>query len=697
MRIVHSTGFRAFRSHALALLLCSPFALSAQQFLSAPDTSQAPVEPKALHSFDLEAIDKAADPCADFYQFACGNWRKNNPIPSDQSRWGRFNELSERNRYLLYVDLKKAADSPSTPLQRKYGSFFAACMDTGLADKLGDQPILPLFARIDAIRDKKDIAAVAAYLDSKTPTGIFFRFGVEQDQVDSSKQIEAVHQGGLTLPDRDYYIQDDPHMQEIRDKYRAYIVTVLKLTGEAEDQAKTEAGQIIDIETALAKGATPRVKLRDPENRYHIMTFTALDQLDANFEWAAYFKGIHAPEVSDLNVGQPDFFKAENQVIGDQSLDALKAYLKFHVLNGVASWLSQPFEDANFDFFQKTLNGQAEQTARWKRCTAATDRALGEAVGQDWVKENFPPQAKQNMEQLVAALKTALAADIQALPWMTADTKKQAEAKLDAFRQKIGYPDKWRDYSKFEVTRTNFIEDLDHSSAFEFNYEMNKVGKPVDEKEWGMTPPTVNAYYNPPQNDINFPAGILQPPFYEFSKDPAVNFGGIGVVIGHEMTHGFDDEGSKYDGQGNVKPWWTDADNAAFQKRLACEIDEYNGFEPVPGVHLNGKLTLGENTADNGGIRIAWQALLATLAQQGKTIDDKIDGYSEAQRYFISFAQIWCENRTEQVSRVAAKTDPHSPGMFRANGTVRNFDEFGKAFGCHVGQPMMPDDACRVW
>jgi putative endopeptidase len=686
------------RRSVFLLLLTSRFVF-AQQFFAAPTTppSQTPTEPKALRLFDADAIDKTADPCVDFYQYACGNWRKNNPIPSDHSLWDRFGELEERNRFLLYVDLKKAADSPRTALQRKYGDFFAACMNTGLADQLGDKPLLPLFARIDAIKDKKEIAAVVAHLESKTPTGVFFRFGVEQDQVDSTKQIEAIHQGGLTLPDRDYYLEDNPRMQAIREKYRTYIETALKLTGETEGQAKTEAGEIMAIETALAKGSTPRVELRDPDKRYHIMTFAALAQLDPSFDWSAYFTGIDAPKQDTLNVGQPDFFKAEDSVISSQSLDALKAYLKFQTLNGVAPWLSQPYADSSFDFFQKTLEGQAEQAARWKRCTAATDRALGEAVGQDWVKENFPPEAKQNMEQMVAAFKRALGEDIQSLPWMSDQTKKLAEAKLDAFREKIGYPDKWRDYSNLEVTRSSFIEDLDHSSAFRFNYELNKVGKPVDEKEWHMTPATANAYYSASMNDINFPAGILQPPFYDFNKDPAVNFGAIGVGIGHEMTHGFDDQGSKYDGQGNVKPWWTDADRAAFQKRLDCEIGEYDRFEPVPGVHLNGKLTLGENTADNGGIRIAWQALLATLAQQGKNIDDKIDGYTEAQRFFIAFGQIQCENTTEQRSRVDAKTDPHSPGQFRINGVTRNFDEFGKAFGCHKGQPMMPEDACRVW
>jgi putative endopeptidase len=402
--------------------------------------------------------------------------------------------------------------------------------------------------------------------------------------------------------------------------------------------------------------------------------------------------------VRELNIGTPDFFKAMNALIEDQSLDNIKSYLRFHALNSAAPWLSKDYVDLNFDFFQKTLQGQDQQSARWKRCTTLTDRSMGEAVGQDWVKDNFPPEAKESMEKLVAALEKALGQDIQNLAWMTPETKKQAEAKLAAFRQKIGYPEKWRDYSKLEVKRDDLIGNVRRSTAFETDYDLSKIGKPVDEKEWTMTPPTVNAYYSSSNNDINFPAGILQPPFFDVSKDAAVNFGGIGVVIGHEMTHGFDDQGSKFDPEGNVKNWWTPADRAAFDERTGCEVNEYGSFEPVSGQKLNGKLTLGENTADNGGLRIAYQALMSVLASEGaKAEAQKVDGYTPAQRFFISFAQIWCENRTDQYSRVSARTDPHSPGMFRANGSVQNFDEFGKAFGCHKGQPMMPEKACVVW
>jgi putative endopeptidase len=677
---------------ASVLLLGASLAIAQQS-----STNTAPVEPKAPHSFDLSAIDKTADPCTDFFQYACGNWRKDNPIPSDQVRWGRFNQLSEHNRYLLYTDLKKAADAPHSALQHQYGDFFAACMNTDLANKLGDKPILPILAHIDGLNDKKQLGLLVGHLQTEAGVAAFMRFRVEQDQKDSSQQIASTGQGGLSLPDRDYYLEDNPRMTKIREQYHDYAVGVFKLIGDSPEKAETEAKSVIDIETALAKGSLSRVELRDPNNRYHIMKVTELNTLAPDFNWTAYIGELRAPQFETLNVATPEFFKTLNQVIDNQSLDNLKSYLRFHAANTFAPWLSDNFADASFNFFQKTLQGQVEQTARWKRCTALTDRAMGEAVGQDWVKENFPPSAKENMEKLVAALKQALAQDIQSLPWMSEDTKKQAEVKLEAFRQKIGYPEKWRDYSRLEVKRDDLVGNLRRSAAFQWDWEVDHLGKPVDEKEWGMTPPTVNAYYDPPLNDINFPAGILQPPFFDNSKDPAVNFGGIGVVIGHEMTHGFDDEGSKYDAKGNVKDWWTATDRKEFDARTDCEVKEYSSFEPVAGTHLNGKLTLGENTADNGGIRIAYQALMSTLAAENASPDKKIDDYTAPQRFFISFAQVWCENRTDEVQRVSAKTDPHSPGMFRVNGVVRNFDEFGKAFGCHKGQPMMPDDACRVW
>ena len=684
---------------ASTLLFCSSLALAQSTFTSADNQpGGAPVEPKALHSFDLSAIDKTADPCTDFFAYACGNWRKNNPIPGDQARWGTFNELSERNRYLLYVDLNNAANDPKTALQKQYGDFYAACMNSDLADQLGDKPVLPALQRVDELSSKDQLAALVATLQVKDGTPTFFRFSSEQDQKDSTRQIAGISQGGLTLPDRDYYILDDARMTKIREQFKEYIVSLFKLAGDSDEKASTEADNVLTIETALAKGSTPRVDLRDPDKRYHLQPVASFKTLAPDFQWDAYLSGVPAPQISEINVATPEFFKSLNEVVDQQSLDSLKSYMRFHVLNSAAPWLASSYADLSFGFFQKTLSGQAEQSARWKRCTALTDRALGEAVGQDWVKQNFPPQAKDNMEKLVAALEKALGEDIQNLAWMTPETKKEAEAKLAEFRKKIGYPENWRDYSKLEVKRDDLIGNLHRSADFEYAWDLQKIGKPVDEKEWGMTPPTVNAYYDPSNNDINFPAGILQPPFYDVSKDPAVNFGAIGVVIGHEMTHGFDDQGSKYDGHGNVKNWWTPDDRKAFDERTGCEVNEYGGFEPVPGQKLNGKLTLGENTADNGGIRIAYQALMSVLAQEGgKAKTEKLDGYTPQQRFFIAFAQVWCENRTDQAARVAARVDPHSPGMFRTNGTVQNFDEFGKAFGCKKGQPMMPDHPCVVW
>jgi putative endopeptidase len=663
-----------------------------------------PAPPAIAKSFDLSAIDKTADPCTDFYQYACGNWIKDNPIPADQVRWARsFSLLGERNRYLLWQELDAAAKAPKTPLERQYGNYFAACMNTGLVEKKGLAPLDPALKHIAGLKDAHKLAALIGDLAAEGSPAPLYRFSVGQDDKDSTKQIAEISQGGLSLPDRDYYIKDTKRFQDIRKQYVEHVTKMFTLAGDTPEQAAKEAAAVIEIETALASASTDRTEMRDPEKVYHIYTVADFRKLAPDFDFAVYFKDVKVRPFDTLNVATPDFFKGLNELIAKEPVDSWKAYLRWHTIHGSASNLPKVFYDENFAFFGKTLQGQEEPTPRWKECSAMTDRALGEAVGQDWVKQNFPPAAKESMDKLVAALDKSLGDDIKTLPWMSDATKKAAEEKLAMIRNKIGYPEKWRDYSALEVKRDDLIGNLQRNAVFARNYNLNHLGKPVDEKEWGMTPPTVNAYYDSSNNDINFPAGILQPPFFDFTIDPAVNFGGIGVVIGHEMTHGFDDEGSKYDGKGNLREWQTPEDRKAFTERTDCEAAEYSGFEAAPAhgdtpaQKLNGKLTLGENTADNGGLRIAWMALLDTLAAQGKSITDQIDGYTEAQRYFLGFAQVWCQNQTEPSARQSALTDPHSPGRWRVNGTVQNFDEFGKAFGCTKGQPLYPANSCRVW
>jgi putative endopeptidase len=687
-------------------LILASFVLSGTAFAQAPAASDAskPTPTAAIQSLDLTAIDKTADPCADFYQYACGNWLKNNPIPSDQATWMRsFSLLRERNRYLLWQELDAAASNPKSALEKQYGNFFAACMNTDLVEQKGLEPLASALKRIDALKDAHKLGTLVADLSAEADPMPLFDFGVEQDEKDSSKQIAAIYQSGLSLPDRDYYIVDNKHFQEIRQQYVAHMTKMFTLAGDTPEKSASEAAAVLEIETALAKASMSRTDMRDPEKVYHIQTVADFQKLTPDFDYSLYFKAVKVGQFGTLNVGTPDFFKGLEELIAKEPVAAWKSYLRWHTLHRSAINLPKAFFDENFAFFGKTLNGQKEHTPRWKQCSSMTDDALGEAVGQDWVKLHFPPAAKASMDQLVAALEKSLGDDIKDLPWMTDATKKAAEEKLGMIRNKIGYPEKWRDYSALKVERGDLIGNLHRSVIFERNWQLNHLGKPVDEKEWGMTPPTVNAYYDPSMNDINFPAGILQPPFFDFTIDPAVNFGGIGMVIGHEMTHGFDDQGSQFDGKGNLREWQAPEDRKAFTEKTDCVANEYSGFEAAPaheGVQaqkLNGKLTLGENTADNGGLRIAYMALLDTLAAERKSIEEKIDGYSEAQRYFLGFAQVWCQNETEQTARQSALTDPHSPGRWRVDGSVQNFDRFGKAFGCTQGQPMYPANSCRVW
>jgi putative endopeptidase len=688
----------------LPLLVLSAAAACAQAPAPAQPDAAPPSAPPAARSFDVSAMDQTADPCTDFYQYACGNWVKNNPVPSDQIIWARsFSLLRERNRYLLWQELDAAAKNPQTPLEKQFGDFYAACMDTATVEQVGLAPIQSSWAEIERLKASKDLPALLSKFENQgTPDG-FFNFYVNQDEKDSTKQIAQLSQGGLSLPDRDYYIVDNPHYAAIRDQYIAHMKKMFTLAGDSPDQAAREAAAVMEIETAMAKASISRTDMRDPDKRYHIYTRAELAQLAPDFDWNKYIRGVGIGHFDTLNVATPDYFKALNGLLASEPLDSWKSYLRWHVLHEQATLLPKAFFDENFAFFSHTLGGQQVPEARWKQCSSMTDRALGEAVGQDWVKQNFPPAAKDSMDKLVAELEKALGQDIQQLPWMSDETKKAAQQKLAMIRNKIGYPEKWRDYSSVKVSRAELIEDDHHVAIFERNFNYSKLGKPPDEKEWGMTPPTVNAYYDASFNDINFPAGILQPPFFDFKIDPAVNFGGIGVVIGHEMTHGFDDEGSKYDGNGNLREWQTPEDRKAFTERTECEAKEYDGFlaapaqGDAPAQYLNGHLTLGENTADNGGLRIAYAALLDTLAQEGKSIDEKIDGFTEAQRYFIGFAQVWCQNVQDAAARRYAIVDPHSPGRWRVNGTVQNFDQFGKAFGCQKGQPMYPVNSCRVW
>jgi putative endopeptidase len=649
--------------------------------------------------FSVDDIDKSVDPCTDFYQYACGNWMKKAEIPADQPEWASFIEVDERNKAILHDILEKAAKGgPSrSVIDQKIGDYYGACMDEKAVEAKGLDPLRPELDRIAAVKDKSGLIDAVARVHLIGPNPLF-NFYSSPDLHNAEMVIAYIDQGGLTLPDRKYYINDeDAKMVEERKHLTEYATTLFTLSGQSAQQAADSAQTVLRIETALAKASMDRTARRDPKTRDHKMTRDAALALAPGFYLDHYFTDINAPAFSDMNVANPEFFKQVNGVIQSESLDSLKTYVQWHLLHAAAPWLSAAFVDANFNF-RKTLTGQAEIQARWKRCVTATDGALGEALGQRFVEETFGAEGKQRMLKMVDALEKALDQDIRALPWMTEDTKKQAKVKLDAIRNKIGYPDVWRDYSKLTIVPGDLMGNFLRANEFESRRQIAKISKPLDRKEWGMTPPTVNAYYSPPRNEIVFPAGILQPPFFDKKIDDDVNFGSIGAVIGHELTHGFDDQGRKFDPQGNLRDWWTEKDGKEFEQRASCVADEYSSFVAIDDLKLNGKLTLGENTADNGGARIALMALMSMIAEDktGKAAE-KIDGYTPEQRFYLGFARVWCEKRRPEFSRMLVNVDPHSPGPFRTNGVVQNIPEFEKAWGCKPGQPMVRENQCRVW
>ena len=615
-----------------------------------------------------------------------------NPIPADQSGWGRFNVLQDRNREILRKILDDAAvpQASRTPLDQKVGDYYASCMNEPAIEAKGAAPLKPDLDRIAAIRNKAAITSVLAYL-VRSGSSPFFHFSSGPDAKNSSQVIADLDQGGLGLPDRDYYFKTDEKSVEIRAQYLAHVKKMLELAGAKPEDAAKQAQAVMAIETALAKASLDRVARRDPSNLYHKI---AVKDLGSDFAWPKFFAEAGAPRFQELNVDVPDFIKAMTSVIASTSLDDLKAYLTWNLVHDSASTLSMAFEQESFNFYGKTLRGAKELRPRWKRCVDLTDQQLPDALGRKFVEITLGAEGMRRTHEMVTEIEKAMARDLESLDWMTPKTKEQALEKLHAVLNKIGTNEKWQTYSTVKIVRDDFYGDSQRASEYEIHRQLARIGKPVDKTLWDMSQPTVNAYYDPQQNNINFPAGILQPPFYDNKMDDAVNYGGIGSVIGHELTHGFDDEGRQFDAKGNLRDWWTDADAKAFDERAQCLVQQYGGYTAVDDVKLNGKLTLGENTADNGGLRLAYMAFMDKLG--GKEPPPK-DGFTAAQRFFLGWGQIWCQNMRPESARLRAQTDPHSPGAERVNGTVSNMPEFQKAFACMTGQPMVRGPACRVW
>jgi putative endopeptidase len=676
----------------MAVLRISLVLVAIACFLSLASAQQSATE-KHEPALDITSMDRSIDPCVDFFAYSCGGWLKKNPIPPDQSSWDTYSKMQDENLARLRGILETAAapDPKRKAIDQKIGDYYASCIDEKAIDAKGAEPLKPGLDRIAKLSSKAEIADVAAAM---TDDNVLFRFDSIQDFRDANQVIADADQGGLGLPDRDYYTKDDAKSVELRKQYVAHVQKVFELLGDKSETAAAEAQTVMRIETALAKGSMTRVERRDPKALDHKMTGADLQKISPDFQWTAYFAKVGMPSLDSLNVTAPNFFKAMNEEIQKESLADWKVYLRWHLAHADAPFLSKAFVDENFAFYGKTLRGQQELQPRWKRCTRGVDGDLGEALGQAYVEKYFSPEAKQQALKIVKEIQAAMEQDINGLQWMSAATKQQALAKLHGMANKIGYPDKWRDYSKLEIVRGDELGNVERARKFEFDRELAKIGKPVDRSEWDMTPPTVNAYYNPQMNDINFPAGVLQPPAFDPSSDAAPNYGDTGGTIGHELTHGFDDEGRQFDAQGNLRDWWTEEDGKEFVKRASCISDQYSTYTIIDDIKVNGKLTLGEDVADLGGLILAYNAWKDDTKDQ--TLEP-IDGLTSVQRFFVGYGQSWCGQSRDETKRLRATVDPHSPEKYRTNGVVSNMPQFQEAFHCKAGAPMVKQNRCSVW
>ena len=645
-------------------------------------------------------IDTSADPCVDFAKYACGNFSKLNPIPADMPYYGPGAMVYIHTEFALHglLDKVSADEASRTPNEQKIGDFYASCMDTKAIEAAGLMPLQPELDRIAALKSRDDLTGLLAHFQLIN-VNAFLSYGEQQDFKDAQKQIAVVDQGGLGLPERDYYLRTGDAAEKTRKQYVEHVAGMLKLAGEPAATAADDAQKIMRLETALAKISMDVTSQRDPKNVYHLMPVSQLATLTPAIQWSSFFEHTGAPSFTQLNVANPDFFKGLQTLLTSTDLATVQAYLRWQLINSTPSYtLPASLDDEHFSFFGRTLRGQPQQPARWKRCSQATDGALGEALGEVYVKRYFTPQDKQHTIQMVHDIEAAMDKNIDSLTWMSAPTKVKAKEKLHLIADKIGYPDHWRDYSSLKIVRGEAYGNAQRAVEFENHRQLNKIGKPIDRSEWITTPATVDAFYNPSMNDINFPAGILQSPFYDPKATDAENYGHVGGIVGHELTHGFDDQGRQFDGHGNLSDWWTAQDATKFTAMTDCEVKEYGSFTAVDDVKINGKLTLGENTADNGGLRLAYMAMLADAKRKGIDVSTKDEsGYTPAQQFFLAHGQNWCGDTRPETMRLMVQTNPHSPPAFRIRGVVQNMPEFGQAFGCHVGQPMMPADACKVW